>query len=185
MWLLMSSRKNWRYAYYIQILNFVYSIRCLFVSLGWVMCAVLFCNIALRISCELVWVNDHIWHNNFLKYYMLFLKQCRARSAGFCWNQRTQIRIHTFSLKETIRINGSVGECLTQDRGASGKSLTGITVLCPWARHIYPCLELVQPWKTRPDIAEKCWLGRKESNQIKINNEVTPLGWLDSEVHPG
>ena len=27
--------------------------------------------------------------------------------------------------------SGSVVECLTQDRGAAGSSLTGITVLCP------------------------------------------------------
>ena len=27
--------------------------------------------------------------------------------------------------------SGSVVECLTQDRGAAGLSLTGITVLCP------------------------------------------------------
>ena len=28
-------------------------------------------------------------------------------------------------------------ECLTRDWGAAGSSLTGITVLCPWARHIW------------------------------------------------
>ena len=27
--------------------------------------------------------------------------------------------------------SGSVIECLTQDRGAAGSSLTGVTVLCP------------------------------------------------------
>ena len=30
--------------------------------------------------------------------------------------------------------SGSVVECLTQDRGADGSSLTGVTELCPWAR---------------------------------------------------
>ena len=30
--------------------------------------------------------------------------------------------------------SGSVVECLTRDRAAAGSSLTGITVLCPWAR---------------------------------------------------
>ena len=39
--------------------------------------------------------------------------------------------------------SGSVVECLTRDRGAVGSSLTGVTVLCPRVRHIYPCLELV------------------------------------------
>ena len=76
----------------------------------------------------------HIWPNNFLKYYTLFCKQCRARSAHGCWNQL--IRINTFSIKESTHINGSVVKCLTRDRGAAGLSLTGITVLCPWARHI-------------------------------------------------
>ena len=28
----------------------------------------------------------------------------------------------------------SVVECLTGDRGAQSSSLTGVTVLCPWAR---------------------------------------------------
>ena len=35
----------------------------------------------------------------------------------------------------------------------------------PWARHIYPSLVLVQPRKTRPYIAERLLMGRKESNQ--------------------
>ena len=42
-----------------------------------------------------------------------------------------------------ISIGGSVVECLTRDRGAAGSSLTGVTVLCPYARHIYFRLELV------------------------------------------
>ena len=32
--------------------------------------------------------------------------------------------------------SGSVVECLTRDRGAGGLSLTGVTGLCSWARHI-------------------------------------------------
>ena len=35
----------------------------------------------------------------------------------------------------------------------------------PWARHIYPSLELVQPRKTHPYITERLLMGRKESNQ--------------------
>ena len=34
---------------------------------------------------------------------------------------------------------GSAEECLTRDWGAAGSSLNGVTVLCPWERHIYPC----------------------------------------------
>ena len=55
--------------------------------------------------------------------------------------------------------SGSVVECLTRDRGAAGSSLTGVTVLCPLAGHIYPCLVLVQPRKTRPNISEKLFTG--------------------------
>ena len=51
--------------------------------------------------------------------------------------------------------SGSVVECLTRDRGTAGSSLNGVTVLCPWARHMAPCLVLVQPRKTRRDITEK------------------------------
>ena len=36
--------------------------------------------------------------------------------------------------------SGSVVECLTRDRGAGGSSLTYVTALCPWARHINPSL---------------------------------------------
>ena len=49
----------------------------------------------------------------------------------------------------------SVIECLTQNRGVADSSLTGATALYHLARHIYPCLILVQPRKTRPDIAER------------------------------
>ena len=44
-------------------------------------------------------------------------------------------------------------ECLTRDRGALGSSLTGVTALCPLARHINHSLVLVQHRKTRPYIA--------------------------------
>ena len=32
-------------------------------------------------------------------------------------------------------LSGSVVECLTWDRRAAGSSLTGVTALCPWAKH--------------------------------------------------
>ena len=56
-------------------------------------------------------------------------------------------------------------DCLTRDQWAAGLSLTLVTVLCPCARHINPSLVLVQPRKTRPFIAERLLMGRKESNQ--------------------
>ena len=55
--------------------------------------------------------------------------------------------------------SGSVVECLTRDRGFAGSSLIGVTALCSSARHIKPCLVLVQPRKTRPDITEKMLTG--------------------------
>ena len=61
--------------------------------------------------------------------------------------------------------SGSVVECLTRDRGAAGSSLTGVTALCPLARHINPSLIMFQPRKTRPYITERLLMGRKGSNQ--------------------
>ena len=53
---------------------------------------------------------------------------------------------------------------------AAGSSLTGITALCDWARHINPSLVLVQPRKTRPYVTERLLMGRKESNQTQQTN---------------
>ena len=62
-------------------------------------------------------------------------------------------------------------ECLTGDRGAVGSNLTGITVLCPLARHNNPNLELVQPRKNCPYITERLMMECKESNQTKQNGD--------------
>ena len=72
-----------------------------------------------------------------------------------------------YSNSYSIQQGGSVVEGLTWDQGAAGSSLTGVTALCPWARHINPSLVLVQPRKTRPFITERLLMGRKESNQTK------------------
>ena len=50
-------------------------------------------------------------------------------------------------------------ECLSPDPGVADSSLAGVTVLCPRARHINPCLVLVQHKKTRPNITEKMLTG--------------------------
>ena len=68
--------------------------------------------------------------------------------------------------------SGSVVECLSRDHGAAGSSLTGVTALCPSARHIDPSLVLVQLRKTRPFLSEKLLMGRKESNQT---NKTKPV----------
>ena len=61
--------------------------------------------------------------------------------------------------------SGSVVEYSTLDRWAAGSCLTGVTVLCPGAKHINPSLVLVQPRKTRPYITERLLMGRKDLNQ--------------------
>ena len=72
-------------------------------------------------------------------------------------------------------------ECLTWDSGC-GLSITGVTALCTWARHINPSLELVQPRKTHPYITERLLMGHKEPNQTKaphqnllLRNNINPL----------
>ena len=78
--------------------------------------------------------------------------------------------------------SGSVEECLTWDRWALGSSLTGVTTLCPWARHIYPSLVLAQPRKTCPSITERLLMGRKESNQTNKTVHMLPQ-WPDHCHH--
>ena len=78
----------------------------------------------------------------------------------------------------------AVVECLTQDRGVAGSSLAGVTVLCPWARHIYPCIVLVQPRKTCPDIAEKLLTGtyRIKSKQTNKKSDQRSLSTFIGQV---
>ena len=66
--------------------------------------------------------------------------------------------------------SGSVVECLTWDQRAKGLSLTA---LCPWARHINPCLVLAIPRKTCPCLTERLLMGRKESNKKKKNSKYS------------
>ena len=77
-----------------------------------------------------------------------------------------------FAAKGLREHSGSVVECLTQDRGAAGSSLTGVTALCPWARHFNPSLALVQPRKTPPYITERLLIRRAESNQTNKQKRV-------------
>ena len=59
------------------------------------------------------------------------------------------VRMSIFIYYTPRERSGSVVECLTWDRGAACSSHTGVTVMCPWARHINPSSVLVQPRKTR------------------------------------
>ena len=56
--------------------------------------------------------------------------------------------------------NGSEVECFTQDRGATGSSLIGVTTLCS-DQH----LALIQRRKACPFITEGLLMGPKESDQ--------------------
>ena len=68
---------------------------------------------------------------------------------------------------QTRERNGSVVECLTRDRGATGLSLTGVTALWSLSKTYYPSLVLVQPRKTCPCLTVRLLMGRKESYQTK------------------
>ena len=90
----------------------------------------------------------------------------------------TQFYSHRiFYLLYSYQNRDVVAQCLN-GRGldsrprAASSSLTGVTALCPRARHINPSLVLVQPRKTRPYITERLLMGRKESNQTKQNRDV-------------
>ena len=69
--------------------------------------------------------------------------------------------------KPQVVYGSSLVECFTRDRGAAGSSLTGLTALCPLARHINHCLVLVQPRKTGPIKTERLLMGGKETNKKK------------------
>ena len=95
-----------------------------------------------------------------------------------------QVCLNLHKYKKSRECSGSVVECLTQDRRAAGSSLTGITALCPWARHINPSLVLVPPRKTHPFITERLLMGHIEPNQTnkqsstsghKYKNQSRPL----------
>ena len=53
--------------------------------------------------------------------------------------------------------SGSVVECLTRDRRAAGLSLTGVTVLCPWARTLILAENWFNPGRPVPIQLKDCW----------------------------
>ena len=55
--------------------------------------------------------------------------------------------------------SGLVVDCWTGDRVVTGPNLTGVTALCPLARHINPCLVLVHSRKAHPDTTENLLTG--------------------------
>ena len=79
----------------------------------------------------------------------------------------------TFNIKREP--SGSMVGCLIRDRGATGLSLTGVTVLWSLSKTHYPSLALVQPRKNRPCLTETFLMGRKESNQTNKNHFATSI----------
>ena len=65
----------------------------------------------------------------------------------------------SLSVAQCTEGSGPVVEGLTQNRIAVGSSLTGVTALCPWARHINPWIVLVLHRNAHPNITEKSLTG--------------------------
>ena len=63
-------------------------------------------------------------------------------------NRLYTTRAYLFKTMDVKERRESVVECLTPDWENAGSSITGVTALCSWSRHINPCLVLVQPRKT-------------------------------------
>ena len=95
-----------------------------------------------------------------------FIRQRATMHINMSWVNGNIVSITLEFNSWNRECSGSMVGRLTRDREAAGSSLIGVTVLCPWARHIYPSLVLVEPRKTRPYITERLLMGRKE---IKSN----------------
>ena len=139
------------------------------------LCYFFVCAKTSRILCEcagLVWILTVVYMiitKNLMYWLILSFKQVHLweRSGSVmifslnqqrCWTDLKAIK-YCIQLYPFRECTGSMVKCLTQDRGAAGSSLTAVTALCPWARHINPSLVLVQPRKTRPYIIERLLMG--------------------------
>ena len=99
-------------------------------------------------------------------------------------------------LQHGMERSDSVVECLTRDRGAADSSLTSLTALCPWARHINPSLVLVQRRKTRPSGSRTKHPGTKHpmpffatpdktSHSVFVIPDIHPMLFLSTRTkHP-
>ena len=81
--------------------------------------------------------------------------------------------LHRFhvELSHTLQLGSAM--CLTRNRGVAGLSLAGVTALCP-------CLELVEPRKTRPDITEKLSTG---TYKIKSSKTIASRSFFKHVVN--
>ena len=69
-----------------------------------------------------------------------------------------------------MKLSGSVVECLTRAPTAAVSSLTGVTVLCPWARTFILAKYWFNPGRPVPIKLKDCWSDVK--NQIEQTNKI-------------
>ena len=72
--------------------------------------------------------------------FMLYWTYLEINNYTYSMYLRKTFEIRLFIMRFVGERSGSAVECLTCDRGVGGSSRTGVTVLCPSARHINPCL---------------------------------------------
>ena len=73
----------------------------------------------------------------------------------------------------------SVVECLTQDRGAVGSSLTGVTALWSLSKTHLSWFSTGSTQKTHPCLTERLLMGHIESNRTKTNkNKIIKKGLM-------
>ena len=83
-----------------------------------------------------------------------WLDKCISKKNG----NSTFTNVQDIDLQPHLRERScSVVECLTRDRRTPGSSITCVTALWRWARHINPSLVLVQPRKTSPIHRQVPW----------------------------
>ena len=102
-----------------------------------------------------------------------------TRAFNVIWRLRPNVRplAPLYCCTYMILHSGSVVEYLTWDGDDAGLSLTGVTALCPWSRHIGPCLVLIQPRKAHPNIAEKLLTG-----MLRIKSNKKTLKYATNKI---
>ena len=98
---------------------------------------------------------------------------------GYCWSIQITtfdlIKAHAHSNKHTLG-GSTVAQWYSAWLKTEGPRVQASAVslrCCPWARHIYPSLVLVQPRKTRPCLTERSLMGCKDSNQTNKTKAQT------------
>ena len=81
-------------------------------------------------------------------------------------------------IKFQFHIGSSVVSAWPETEGPQVRA-SPAPLCCVWARHIYPCLVLVQLWKFRPIIIENLWL---ESNKHQFLQTVTFFFMISNQM---